>query len=583
MKILIADDSIVSLKLLQAALNKWGYEVVAVGNGTEALALLQGEDAPLLAILDVEMPGLDGTEVCQRLRNTPRPTPAYIILLTANADKAAAVAGLEAGADDYVTKPFDPAELRARIQVGVRMVQLQGSLAKHIRVLQETFAQLELNSASLTQLNGKMLTEISDRTRAEEELRLQKILLESQSEASLDGVLVISAEGKIISLNQRFIEIWGIADEVLATRSGAAALRTIADKLNDPGEFLELADYPRQDTDEKSDEEIILKDGRILHYYSAPVKSSDNVYYGRASYFRDITERKGLENQLRQAQKLESVGQLAAGISHEINTPTQYVSDNTRFLRDAFQDLLKVHQKYFQLAEACRSGAATADLLAEVEASARDADVDFLTQEIPKAIEQSLEGTERISKIVQSMKDFAHPGTAVMQACDLNKAIDSTITVACSEWKYIADMVTDFDTSLPLVPCLQGEFNQVVLNMIINASHAIGDVVGDGSAGKGTITISTRCAGAWAEIRVGDTGTGIPEANRERIFDPFFTTKQVGKGTGQGLSISHNVVVEKHGGTITLETEEGAGTTFIIRLPLREAAKTPDGVLKEAA
>jgi len=169
------------------------------------------------------------------------------------------------------------------------------------------------------------------------------------------------------------------------------------------------------------------------------------------------------------------------------------------------------------------------------------------------------------------MKDFAHPGVAVKQACDLNKAIDSTITVACGEWKYVAQMVTDFDSSLPLIPCLQGEFNQVVLNMIINASHAIGDVVGDGSKGRGTITISTRRADPWAEIRIGDTGTGIPENVRARIFDPFFTTKQVGKGTGQGLAISHNVVVDKHGGTISLESTEGLGTTFIIRLPLDEA------------
>jgi PAS domain S-box-containing protein len=428
---------------------------------------------------------------------------------------------------------------------------------------------------------GKMLKEISDRTRVEEELRLQKILLESQSEASLDGVLVISAEGKIISLNQRFIDIWGIAGDVLATKSGAAALEAMADNVDQPGEFLNLADYDRQHLDERSEKDITLKDGRILHYYAAPVKSSDDVYYGRACYFRDITERKGLENKLLQAQKLESVGQLAAGISHEINTPTQYVGDNTRFLQDAFQDLLKVQQKYLQLVEACHSGTATADLLAEVEASAKEADVDYLIQEIPKALNQALEGTERISKIVQSMKDFAHPGASVMQPCDLNKAIESTITVACGEWKYVADMVRDFDLTLPLVPCLRGEFNQVVLNMIINASHAIGDAMGEGSARKGTITISTRCAGAWAEIRIGDTGTGIPEASRARVFDPFFTTKRVGKGTGQGLAISHTVV-EKHGGTITFETAEGEGTTFIIRLPLQETAKMPDG-LKEAA
>jgi PAS domain S-box-containing protein len=573
-RVLIAGDSISSPTMLQSALAEWGHEVISFTNGTQALASLQDEDAPRLAVLDLDMPGVDGIEVCRELRKTPRSTPTYIILLTVQADTAAIVAGLEAGADDCVAKPFDHSELRARVQIGARVVTMQESLAKHIRLLKDTFTQLERNSATLTQINGKMLKEITDRTRAEEELRLQKILLESQSEASLDGVLVISAEGKIISLNQHFSEIWGIADEVLVTRSGTAALQTIADNLAQPVEFLNPDDYARQRTDETCDQEVTLKDGRILHYYSAPVKSSDNVYYGRASYFRDITERKGLENQLRQAQKLESVGQLAAGISHEINTPTQYVSDNTRFLRDAFQDLLKVHEKYFQLAQACRSGAATADLLVEVEASAIEADVDFLTQEIPKAIEQSLEGTQRISKIVQSMKDFAHPGTAVKQACDLNRAIESTITVACSEWKYVAEMVTDFDATLPLVPCLQGELNQVVLNMIINASHAIGDVIGDGSAGKGTITISTRRAGPWVEIRIGDTGTGIPEANRARIFDPFFTTKQVGKGTGQGLSISHNVVVEKHSGTITLESEEGAGATFLIRLPLQETAQT---------
>jgi len=341
-------------------------------------------------------------------------------------------------------------------------------------------------------------------------------------------------------------------------------------KMSNSAEFLALVDYLRKFPEERSDKEITLKDSRIIHYYNASVKSADHVLYGRAYYFRDITERKLLETQLRQAQKLESVGQLAAGIAHEINTPTQYVSDNARFLGDAFQDVLKVQEKYSAFTSAFRSGAASSELLAALDKSVKDADMEFLTTEIPKAVEQSLEGTKRISKIVQSMKDFAHPGVAVKQACDLNKAIDSTITVACGEWKYVAQMVTDYDSTLPLIPCLQGEFNQVVLNMIINASHAIGDVVGDGSKGKGTITISTRRVDPWAEIRIADTGTGIPENVRARIFDPFFTTKQVGKGTGQGLAISHNVIVEKHGGTISVESVEGVGTTFIIRLPLEE-------------
>ena len=168
------------------------------------------------------------------------------------------------------------------------------------------------------------------------------------------------------------------------------------------------------------------------------------------------------------------------------------------------------------------------------------------------------------------MKDFAHPGTKEKYFVDLNKAIESTITVARNEWKYVAEMQMNLDENLPHVPCLLGEFNQVILNMVINAAHAIGDVVGDGSHGKGKITVSTIQHKDWAEIRISDTGTGIPVEVQNKIFDPFFTTKEVGKGTGQGLAISHTVVVEKHKGRLNFETEAGKGTTFIIQLPLNE-------------
>lgn len=283
---------------------------------------------------------------------------------------------------------------------------------------------------------------------------------------------------------------------------------------------------------------------------------------------RDISEQKFLEEQLQRAQKLESIGQLAAGIAHEINTPTQYVGDNTRFLKDGFQDLQAVVTKNGQLLQACRSNTISPELLNEVEEAVDQADLEYLTEEIPKAIEQALLGVERISKIVQSMKEFAHPGSDDKQATDLNRAIESTITIARNQWKYVADLATDFDPQLPLVPCFVGEFNQVILNLIINAAHAIGDTVEAGQQKKGRITVHTRQRGEWAEIRIGDTGTGIPEAVRSKIFDPFFTTKQVGQGTGQGLAISHQVIVEKHQGQLSFETEVGKGTTFIIRLPL---------------
>jgi signal transduction histidine kinase len=175
------------------------------------------------------------------------------------------------------------------------------------------------------------------------------------------------------------------------------------------------------------------------------------------------------------------------------------------------------------------------------------------------------------------MKDFSHPGTAEKIPIDLNRAVGTTLTVAANEWKYVATIVTDFQHDLPLVPCLPGELNQVILNLVVNAAHAIADVVGDGRDGKGVITATTRRVDDWVEIRLRDTGTGIPERIQDKVFDPFFTTKAPGKGTGQGLAIAHAVVVDQHGGTLTFETQMGVGTEFTIRLPLNvPTPETPE-------
>jgi len=284
----------------------------------------------------------------------------------------------------------------------------------------------------------------------------------------------------------------------------------------------------------------------------------------------EIIERERMQRELARAQKLESIGHLAAGIAHEINTPAQYVGDNIRFLQEVFGDVDALLDIFDRLLQAAKQGNLTAELIAEVEAAVRDADVDYLTEEAPKAIGQSLEGIERVADIVRAMKEFSHPGNGHKQTVDLNRAILSTLTVSRNKWKYVAELVTDLAPDLPLVPCLPGDFNQVILNLVVNAAQAITDVVGDGSGEKGTLTVRTRRDGDWAEIRIEDTGTGIPEGIREKVFDHFFTTKDVGKGTGQGLAIAHAIVVEKHGGTITFETATGNGTMFIIRLPIAE-------------
>jgi len=281
-----------------------------------------------------------------------------------------------------------------------------------------------------------------------------------------------------------------------------------------------------------------------------------------------------MQAELTQAQKLESVGQLAAGIAHEINTPTQYVGDNTRFLKEAFGQINSVLEEFDKLLRAAKDGAFDEQLVAGAEAALQQADVEYLREEIPQAIDESLDGIELVTKIVKSMKEFSHPGGEEKSLINLAEAIETTITVARNEWKYVAEIVREFDTELPPVSCLPGELNQVLLNLIVNAAHAIGDVLGDDPQEKGTITVGTRRDGEWAEIIVRDTGTGIPEDIRTRIFDPFFTTKEVGKGTGQGLAIARSVVVDKHGGTIHCETEPGKGTTFIVRLPIDGKQRT---------
>jgi signal transduction histidine kinase len=237
-------------------------------------------------------------------------------------------------------------------------------------------------------------------------------------------------------------------------------------------------------------------------------------------------------------------------------------------LRDAFADLLKISEAYKCLLNPRQEGKIDPSLAAGIKAAVEKADLDYLVEEIPKALSQSLDGLDHIATIVRAMKEFSHPGGDEKQAIDINHAIHNTVTVCRNEWKYVAEMVMDLDQNMPLVPCLPGDFNQVILNLVVNAAHAITDAINDREGRKGTIYISTRHDGDWAEIRVGDTGTGIPDKHRGKIFTPFFTTKEVGRGTGQGLAMSRSVIVSKHDGTISYETEIGKGTVFIIRLPL---------------
>ena len=291
-------------------------------------------------------------------------------------------------------------------------------------------------------------------------------------------------------------------------------------------------------------------------------------------------ERRLLELSLREAQerlqlaeKLESIGQLAAGVAHEINTPAHYVGDNIAFLATALDDLLPVLDAFKRLAAEQGKD--------ELRAVAAQADLDYLLAEIPAALKSAAGGIQQIKHIVTAMKEFSHPSEQLQQM-DLNHAIESTVTVARHEWKYVADVALDLAKNLPLVRCFPSQINQVVLNLVVNAAQAVAERVAGGTD-KGRIRVSTACAGGHVTIAVEDDGVGIPKAIRSRIFDPFFTTKEPGKGTGQGLAIAHRIVVEHHRGEIRVDSEAGAGARFEVMLPIDAGSACGEGAAVETA
>jgi PAS domain S-box-containing protein len=284
------------------------------------------------------------------------------------------------------------------------------------------------------------------------------------------------------------------------------------------------------------------------------------------STVRDMSKQKQLELELGHARKLEAVGQLAAGIAHEINTPAQYVGDGVHFLKEAFEGYQRLVSQYRRAVEVLATAGGQDALVSEIRAIEEDIDIAYLDANVPGSFESCQDGISRITTIVRAMKEFAHPDQTEMAPADLNQALQTTLAVAKNEYKYVADVATEFG-DLPPVLCHVGDLNQVFLNLIVNAAHAIGDVVGQGG-GKGTIRITACREDDLARIDIADTGSGIPEAIRPRIFDPFFTTKEVGKGSGQGLAIARSIVVTKHHGSLTFESEVGKGTTFTIRLPI---------------
>jgi PAS domain S-box-containing protein len=404
-----------------------------------------------------------------------------------------------------------------------------------------------------------------------EERRNAEGTLQQILDAISDMVLVKGPNSRLEWANAAFLATYGMTNEQLKGLIDAPysepdlTQKYVQDDhyVFTTGHSLEIPEEP-----------MVRHDGKVLtcHTVKSPIFDGSGKVSKTVAVIRDITERKRLELDLGQAQKLESVGRLASGIAHEINTPIQFVGDQARFLRDTFQDLMTLCQEYRSFVAKCEQGGVSPEDVSSVRRAEADADLEFVMDNVPLAFDAIAEGTARVGNLVRAMKEFGHPDRGEKTATDLNRALENTVTISSNETKFVADVSLDLGV-LPEVTCYPGELNQVFLNLLVNAAHSIGEAIA-GSARRGKITITTRHVDAHVIVSIGDTGMGIPEALRAKIFEAFFTTKEVGRGTGQGLAIARMIVVEKHQGTLTFESELGVGTTFHVKIPVNSPQPT---------
>jgi len=400
-----------------------------------------------------------------------------------------------------------------------------------------------------------VVRDISERKRMESALRASEEQLKQILETCREGIWVADAQGRTEFANARAAELFAVPLEAMVGRP-------LTEVLPEPLRSALAADLTRFGRGESVKRELRWKGPGIVEscvmLSSSALRRADGSLAGTVGVFMDVTEYRHAQQELLQAQKLEAVGRLAAGIAHEMNTPIQFIGDNTHFLGEAVATLTK----------AVEGSLGPADTGSTAAPGGEEEELRYVIEQAPKTIARTLEGVRRIATLVRAMKEFAHPDQKEMVATDLNRSLLATLEVARNEYKYVAEVETDL-ASIPLVRCNSGELNQVFLNILINAAQAIEDAV-KGSQKRGTIRVVTREEGPEVVVAISDTGIGIPDAVREKIFDPFFTTKDVGRGTGQGLAIAQNIVA-KHHGHLTFTSQVGRGTTFEVRLPVDPA------------
>ena len=571
--ILICEDDQVTRASMALYLEELGYRILEAEDGLQGIASFV-ENRPDLVLTDLRMPGLDGMQLLTRIVAEAPETPVLIVSGMGTLEDA--IEALRIGAWDYLTKPLhDLALLRHAVERALERAWLIRQRRSYEETLEATVAE---RTAELREKTRRLEEEVRQRRIMEGIILQAKNEWELTVDAIPDFIALVDRHDRIIRANRALAEAVGTPPDKLVGEHCCKVLR---------GRNSPLPDCPHARMIEEGitssfemEEELWGKTYRIT--ISPFIDPNDQTLIGSVLMGRDISrerrierEREAMQSQLLHAQKLESVGRLAAGIAHEINTPTQFIGANIDFLQEAFEDVAALVNHLVDLLAACREEKTSPEMLETIADALEESDWEYLAEEIPQALSQSREGVARVTSIVRAMKEFSHPGGRERTPVDLNRLIETTVTVARNEWKYVARVVTEFGDGLDQVPCLADEMGQVILNLLVNAAHAIAEKLGDNPEGdKGTITITTRRDGPWAEIRISDTGCGIPDEIRNKIFDPFFTTKEVGRGTGQGLAIARDVVESKHRGELKVESSPGAGSTFIIRLPAGKEGKT---------
>jgi two-component system NtrC family sensor kinase len=597
--ILLVDDEPAALRGLLRTLHSTPLEFASVDSAAEALDVLERRPVDVI-VTDQRMPGMTGDQllevVAQRWPATVR------IMLTGETDAEVVRRAINLGhVHQFLLKPCDSATLLSAMRAALQRIDLERAgrellrataarsrrLRRGARADDSTSADepgsdgawhLEPPAGDLDQLIRSM-KEVAARPTTVADLEEASTGWRTIADGITDLIGLLDGEGAIRRVN-RTLETWKIA----AIRASLG--RPLHEVLH-PGctaADCEVACWIQNvllGRDGGAESEIVdplLK--RRLRLRASPAARGEEpgwlvVLHDATAEHELRSESARLHAHLLQAQKLEEIGRLAAGVAHEINTPAQFVRDNLEFLKTSVDALLRSAQLHRELLAAVEAGGDAKETAARQREALAELDLDFVLAEAGKAAAEGLEGIGRVATIVRALKEFSHPGESAMGKIDLRRAIESTVTVARNEWKYVAQVEIEVEPGLPAIDGYGGELNQVFLNLLVNAAQAIGEKPKAASSDPGRITIRARRDADHVAIRFEDNGPGIPESVRRHIFEPFFTTKPAGKGTGQGLALARSVVVGKHKGSLDVETEVGRGTTFVLRLPIAAACEQP--------